>query len=135
VNSRVFSGTLAAKSPVFKVMLTNGMKESKEKIISVKAKNSVVFNALIKYFATGEFDPNCSGLDMMSLAHLYQMNPLLDMCFIRFVVLNKYQLTPFAPLSKHLISMEITTQGKKAEVRRLDEFSSLPLLLRTSILN
>lgn len=82
---RMSSFMLSNASPVFKRMLANDMKESKEKRIQIPCSDRLTIDDLAYFIVTGTLGAEVDAFDLVKVAHLYQMEPLIWACLERLV--------------------------------------------------
>ena len=80
VEIKVSSVILRSASVVFDSMLKNGMREQNEKKIEIVAKSVDDVRALTYFMCTGELPFKRNALNLMQLAHYYQMDGLFEQC-------------------------------------------------------
>lgn len=72
---------LAARSPVFKAMLTNDMKEKQTNHIEIKDMSKQVFTEMIRYIYTGQpQNLNTLSAELLAAADKYDLQDLKTMC-------------------------------------------------------
>lgn len=81
----VHSAVLAARSPVFSVMLSSAMKESREREIEIADLDAAAIKELVSYFYTGDFaeavlEEDGSALALLQAAHRYDVPSVVEKC-------------------------------------------------------
>lgn len=138
---KVSSCILRAASPVFDQMLSADMRESQENKIVINAKSVEDVDELVYFMCTDQLSPDANPLNLISLAHMYQMKRLFWICaekisktvtiesFVETVdTLNRYEIEQGFPL--------VVSFGKKniEELKKRDEFSKLSCAFKRMIL-
>merc|ERR1719356_143078 len=82
---RMSSILLSNASTVFQRMLANDMKESKEKRIRIPCENPMTIDDLSYFIVTGQLSADADVFDLVKVAHLYQMDPLIWACLERLI--------------------------------------------------
>lgn len=76
---------LAMRSPVFKAMFENDMKESRERTLKIESTSPSAVKLLLRYIYTDKLEFSDEeqygqASELFKLAHLYQINRLVTMC-------------------------------------------------------
>jgi len=76
---------LAARSPVFRVMLQHPMRESQTREVHIEGVEEATMTAMLRYIYSGSLDPNMSGkhdlcMSLARAAHQYDLPTLVEAC-------------------------------------------------------
>lgn len=138
---RVSSCILRAASPVFDQMMASEMKESQENEIEIQSKSLDDVSHLVYFMCTNELRRDADTLNVIALAHMYQMERLFWKCaekisktvtvqnFVQTVkTLNKYDIEQGFPM--------VVAFGKEniEKLKNRDDFPTLSCAFRRMIL-
>jgi len=139
----VHESIITAASPVFQVMLTNGMKESVSKEVFLKNMKKSTWKLVMNFMYTGEIKvgDNQTAIQVIEFAHQYEMDLLLHKAELQatnFVCAdNAIELLLFADK----LGLQILRQGCTKAIHRhlitirdADAFKNLPFRLIDEIL-
>lgn len=139
----VSSAILQSASPVFAQMLSADMKESREKEIVVHAQSLKDVQDLVRFMFTNKLKADANLLELMPLAHLYQMDRLFWACvdkLVKGLSLETYVRT-VKTFNRYQVKQE---QGFKLvadfgrsnleALRKRDDFDDLPHMFKCFVL-
>jgi len=115
---------VAASSPVFQVMLTNGMRETSAHEIRIESTDKATWELALRFMYTGyvEIDNREIAFNILRLAHHFEMNALVDIAdryfcmhftedgvFELFCLAEKYGLKGLMLICQRKLEKEFTT--------------------------